>query len=68
MSLTDALLLDPYPFEVWIAFRTDGIPQRASDQLGHPVLHSALFHLLAHQRRIAAASSAGVGLRRWSSK
>ncbi len=24
MSLTDALLLDPYPFEIWIAQRTDG--------------------------------------------
>src|SRR5262245_32018195 len=24
-SLLDALLLDPFPFEVWIAFRTDGI-------------------------------------------
>src|SRR5262245_18236704 len=25
MALLDALLLDPYPFEVWIAKRTDGI-------------------------------------------
>src|SRR5437867_8281155 len=25
MPLTDALLLDPAPFNVWIAFRTDGI-------------------------------------------
>ena len=25
MSLLNALLLDPYPFEVWIAKRTDGI-------------------------------------------
>src|SRR5437899_5908058 len=25
MSLTEALLLDPYPFEVWIAARTDGV-------------------------------------------
>ena len=25
MSLLDALLLDPYPFNVWIAYRTDGI-------------------------------------------
>ena len=25
MSLTDALLLDPAPFQVWIAYRTDGI-------------------------------------------
>ena len=25
MSLLDALLLDPAPFNVWIAFRTDGI-------------------------------------------
>jgi hypothetical protein len=23
MSLVDALLLDPYPFEIWIAYRTD---------------------------------------------
>jgi hypothetical protein len=25
MSLLDALLLDPAPFNVWIAYRTDGI-------------------------------------------
>ena len=25
MSLVDALLLDPYPFDVWIATRTDGV-------------------------------------------
>src|SRR5438445_1951431 len=25
MSLSEALLLDPYPFEVWIAARTDGV-------------------------------------------
>ena len=25
MSLTEALLLDPYPFEVWIALRSDGV-------------------------------------------
>ena len=25
MSLLDALLLDPYPLEIWIAYRTDGI-------------------------------------------
>ena len=25
MSLTDALLLDPAPFELWISKRTDGI-------------------------------------------
>ena len=25
MSLLDALLLDQYPFDVWIAYRTDGI-------------------------------------------
>lgn len=25
MSLMDALLLDPAPFEIWIAYRTDGI-------------------------------------------
>ena len=24
MSLTDALLLEPHPFEIWIAKRTDG--------------------------------------------
>lgn len=25
MALLDALLLDPYPFQIWIAKRTDGI-------------------------------------------
>ena len=25
MSLLDTLLLDPTPFNVWIAFRTDGV-------------------------------------------
>jgi len=25
MGLTDAILLDPHPFNVWIACRTDGI-------------------------------------------
>jgi hypothetical protein len=25
MSLVDSLLLDPYPFDVWIAWRTDGL-------------------------------------------
>jgi len=25
MALLEALLLEPYPFEVWIAFRTDRI-------------------------------------------
>ncbi len=25
MTLIDSLLLDPYPFEVWIAYRTDGV-------------------------------------------
>ena len=34
MSLIDALLLDPHPFEVWIAYRTDGV--KGSGTLNDP--------------------------------
>jgi len=34
MSLFDALLLEPAPFEVWIAYRTDGI--KGSGTLNDP--------------------------------
>ena len=34
MSLTDALFLEPYPFEIWIAYRTDGI--KGSGTLNDP--------------------------------
>jgi len=34
MGLTDALLLDPYPFEIWIAQRSDG--QKGSGTLNDP--------------------------------
>ena len=34
MGLTDALLLDPYPFEIWIAQRGDG--QKGSGTLNDP--------------------------------
>lgn len=44
MSLTDAFLLEPYPFEIWIASRTDGVKGSgtASDPYdGGPVLATA---------------------------
>lgn len=34
MSLLNALLLEPYPLEVWIAYRTDGI--KGSGTLNDP--------------------------------
>src|SRR2546426_10415872 len=34
MGLTDALLLDPYPFEIWIAQRSDG--QKGTGTLNDP--------------------------------
>jgi hypothetical protein len=34
MSLTDSLLLDPYPFDVWIAQRSDGL--KGSGTLNDP--------------------------------
>ena len=34
MSLLDALLLDPYLFEIWIAARTDGV--KGSGTLNDP--------------------------------
>jgi hypothetical protein len=35
MSLSDALLLDPTPFDVWVAYRTDGL--RGSGTLNDPL-------------------------------
>src|SRR5205823_7978072 len=45
MSLSEALLLDPYPFEIFIAYRTDGVkgsgtlndPYDGSTQYGNPI-------------------------------
>src|SRR5437870_9274218 len=34
MGLSNALLLDPYPFEIWIALRTDG--QKGTGTLNDP--------------------------------
>lgn len=34
MSLSEALLLDPYPFDIWVAYRTDGL--KGSGTLNDP--------------------------------
>lgn len=41
MSLVDALLLDPYPLNVWIAYRTDGISTPGDGAIGIQVTRCA---------------------------
>lgn len=58
MSLTDAFLLEPYPFEIWISARTDGIKGSgtASDPYdGGPVLATAKSITLSRVGTLATA-------------
>ena len=50
MSLIDALLLDPAPFEVWIACRTDGL--KGSGTASDPYDGSTAARLDARLREI----------------
>ena len=55
MSLIDALLLDPAPFEVWIAFRADGI--KGSGTLNDPYDGSTTAQFDAIMNMIAKSAS-----------
>jgi hypothetical protein len=67
MSLSDSLLLDPYPFDVWIAWRTDGLggsgtlndPYNGSTELAAAVPVTILTN--NGQEATATASAHGYG-------
>src|SRR5688572_30612086 len=60
MALLDALLLDPYPFEIWIAKRTDGVG--GSGTLNDPYDGSTAAKFDALMNTISAMSADKVGV------
>src|SRR5688572_27382640 len=60
MALLDALLLDPYPFEIWIAVRTDGVG--GSGTLNDPYDGSTAAKFDALMNTISAMPADKVGI------